>query len=95
VGFSTGLLIAPPELFFLFPPHQSASTGFFCVRFICNGMRPVFLEVAAIPMSRFSARQKALNAASIFRNLQTAAGALIIVLLGSTFILSGIEHNPG
>jgi len=93
-GILIGLLICATGAFLFIPAASVQVYGFFLFALFVMACGQCFLEVAANPYATIlgppESAERRLNLAQSFN----AAGAVIIVLLGSKFILSGIEHTP-
>jgi len=93
-GILTGLLICATGAFLFIPAASIRVYGFFLVALFLMACGQSFLEVAANPyvitLGPAESSERRLNLAQSFN----AMGAVMIALLGSRFILSGIEHAP-
>jgi FHS family L-fucose permease-like MFS transporter len=93
-GILTGLLICATGTLLFIPAASVRVYGFFLFALFLMACGQSFLEVAANPyvttLGPAESSERRLNLAQSFN----AAGAVMIALLGSRFILSGIEHTP-
>jgi MFS transporter, FHS family, L-fucose permease len=93
-GILTGLLICATGTFLFIPAASIRVYGFFLFALFVMACGQSFLEVAANPyvttLGPAESSERRLNLAQSFN----AMGAVMIALLGSKFILSGIEHTP-
>jgi hypothetical protein len=93
-GILTGLLICATGAFLFIPAASIRVYGFFLFALFLMACGQSFLEVAANPyvttLGPAESSERRLNLAQSFN----AMGAVMIALLGSRFILSGIEHTP-
>lgn len=93
-GILAGLLICATGTFLFIPAASVRVYGFFLFALFVMACGQSFLEVAANPyvttLGPGESSERRLNLAQSFN----AAGAVTIALLGSRFILSGIEHTP-
>ncbi len=93
-GILTGLLICATGAFLFIPAASIRVYGFFLFALFLMACGQSFLEVAANPyvitLGPAESSERRLNLAQSFN----AMGAVMIALLGSRFILSGIEHAP-
>src|SRR5579864_9226719 len=93
-GILIGLLVCATGTILFIPAASVRVYGFFLFALFVLACGQSFLEVAANPYvttlgpAESSARR--LNLAQSFNS----AGAVLVALLGSRFILSGIEHTP-
>jgi len=93
-GILIGLLTCACGAFLFIPAASIRVYGFFLFALFLMACGQSFLEVAANPYVTIlgppESSERRINLSQSFN----AAGAVTIVLLGSTFILSGIEHTP-
>ena len=93
-GILTGLLICAGGALLFIPAASIRVYGFFLFALFLMACGQSFLEVAANPyvttLGPAETSERRLNLAQSFN----AMGAVMIALLGSRFILSGIEHAP-
>jgi len=93
-GILTGLLICATGAFLFIPAASIRVYGFFLFALFLVACGQSFLEVAANPyvttLGPAESSERRLNLAQSFN----AMGAVMIALIGSRFILSGIEHTP-
>src|SRR5580765_513688 len=93
-GILVGLLLCSAGTLLFLPAASSRQYGFFLLALFVMSSGQSFLEVGANPYvtvlgpAESSARR--LNFAHSFNSV----GAVLILTLGSAFILSGIEHTP-
>jgi FHS family L-fucose permease-like MFS transporter len=94
-GILIGLLICATGAFLFIPASTVRVYGCFLFALFVMACGQCFLEVAANPyvttLGPAPSAERRLNLAQSFN----ALGAVTIVLLGSRFILSGIEHSAG
>jgi FHS family L-fucose permease-like MFS transporter len=94
-GILAGLLTCATGTFLFIPAASVRVYGFFLFALFLMACGQSFLEVAANPyvttLGPTESSERRLNLAQSFN----AAGAVMIALLGSRFILSGIEHTTG
>ena len=92
-GILIGLLTCAAGAFLFIPAASIGVYGFFLFALFLMACGQSFLEVAANPYVTIlgppETAERRINLSQSFN----AAGAVTIVLLGSTFILSGIEHT--
>lgn len=92
-GILAGLLICSTGAFLFVPAASVRIYGFFLFALFIMACGQSVLEVAANPyvttLGPPESSERRLNLAQSFN----AAGAVLIALLGSSFILSGIEHT--
>ena len=92
-GILTGLLICATGTILFIPAASIRVYGFFLFALFVMACGQSVLEVAANPyvttLGPAESSERRLNLAQSFN----AAGAVLIALLGSRFILSGIEHT--
>src|SRR5438874_9459391 len=92
-GILTGLLICATGAFLFIPAASIRVYGFFLFALFVMACGQSVLEVAANPyvttLGPAESSERRLNLAQSFN----AAGAVMIALVGSRFILSGIEHT--
>jgi FHS family L-fucose permease-like MFS transporter len=93
-GILVGLLICAAGTFLFIPAASIRIYGFFLFALFVMACGQSFLEVAANPyvttLGPPESSERRLNLAQSFN----AMGAVMIALVGSKFILSGIEHTP-
>src|SRR5215813_6087145 len=93
-GILTGLVICATGAFLFIPAASVRVYGFFLFALFLMACGQSVLEVAANPyvttLGPAESSERRLNLAQSFN----AAGAVLVALLGSKFILSGIEHSP-
>jgi FHS family L-fucose permease-like MFS transporter len=93
-GILIGLLVCSAGTILFIPAASVRVYGFFLVALFVMACGQSVLEVAANPyvttLGPAESSERRLNLAQSFN----AAGAVMIALLGSRFILSGIEHTP-
>src|SRR6266699_2189961 len=93
-GILAGLFLCAAGAVLFLPASSSRVYGFFLFALFVMACGQSFLEVAANPyvtiLGPAASAERRLNLAQSFN----AMGAVMIALLGSRFILSGIEHNP-
>jgi MFS transporter, FHS family, L-fucose permease len=93
-GILTGLLVCATGTLLFIPAASVRAYGFFLFALFVMACGQSVLEVAANPyvttLGPPESSERRLNLAQSFN----AAGAVLIALLGSRFILSGIEHTP-
>src|SRR5437879_5097646 len=93
-GIVLGLLIGAMGTILFVPAASVRVYGFFLFALFLMACGQSVLEVAANPyvttLGPAESSERRLNLAQSFN----AAGAVLIALLGSRFILSGIEHTP-
>src|ERR1700686_3031763 len=93
-GILIGLLVCATGTFLFIPAASVRLYGFFLFALFVMACGQSVLEVAANPyvttLGPAESSERRLNLAQSFN----AAGAVMIALLGSRFILSGIEHTP-
>jgi MFS transporter, FHS family, L-fucose permease len=93
-GILVGLLICAAGTFLFIPAASIRIYGFFLFALFVMACGQSFLEVAANPyvttLGPPESSERRLNLAQSFN----AMGAVMIALVGSRFILSGIEHTP-
>src|SRR6202050_2727410 len=93
-GILVGLSICAIGAFLFIPAASVRLYGFFLFALFVMACGQCFLEVAANPyvttLGPPESSEQRLNLAQSFN----AAGAVLVALLGSRFILSGIEHTP-
>src|SRR5208282_3990277 len=93
-GILVGLLTCATGAFLFIPAASVRVYGFFLFALFVMACGQGVLEVAANPyvttLGPAESSERRLNLAQSFN----AAGAVLIALLGSRFILSGIEHTP-
>ena len=94
-GILTGLMICATGTILFIPAASVRIYGFFLFALFIMACGQSFLEVAANPyvttLGPPESSERRLNLAQSFN----AMGAVLVALLGSRFILSGIEHTPG
>jgi FHS family L-fucose permease-like MFS transporter len=93
-GILIGLLVCASGTILFVPAASVRAYGFFLFALFVMACGQSVLEVAANPyvttLGPAQSSERRLNLAQSFN----AAGAVMIALLGSRFILSGIEHTP-
>jgi FHS family L-fucose permease-like MFS transporter len=93
-GILAGLLICATGTSLFIPAASVRIYGFFLFALFVMACGQSFLEVAANPyvttLGPPESSERRLNLAQSFN----AKGAVMIALIGSRFILSGIEHSP-
>jgi len=93
-GILTGLLVCATGTILFIPAASVRVYGFFLFALFVMACGQSVLEVAANPyvttLGPAESSERRLNLAQSFN----AAGAVLVALLGSRFILSGIEHTP-
>ena len=93
-GILVGLLVCATGTILFIPAASIRIYGFFLFALFVMACGQSVLEVAANPyvttLGPAESSERRLNLAQSFN----AAGAVLIALLGSRFILSGIEHTP-
>jgi FHS family L-fucose permease-like MFS transporter len=93
-GILIGLLVCATGTILFIPAASIQVYGFFLFALFVMACGQSVLEVAANPyvttLGSAESSERRLNLAQSFN----AAGAVLIALLGSRFILSGIEHTP-
>ena len=93
-GILIGLLVCATGTILFIPAASVRVYGFFLFALFVMACGQSVLEVAANPyvttLGPAESSERRLNLAQSFN----AAGAVLIALLGSRFILSGIEHTP-
>jgi MFS transporter, FHS family, L-fucose permease len=93
-GILIGLLVCSTGTILFIPAASVRVYGFFLFALFVMACGQSVLEVAANPyvttLGPAESSERRLNLAQSFN----AAGAVMIALLGSRFILSGIEHTP-
>ncbi len=93
-GILIGLLVCATGTILFIPAASVRVYGFFLFALFVMACGQSFLEVAANPyvitLGPPDSSERRLNLAQSFN----AAGAVLVALLGSRFILSGIEHTP-
>ncbi|HEY4764247.1 MAG TPA: L-fucose:H+ symporter permease [Candidatus Sulfotelmatobacter sp.] len=93
-GILIGLLVCASGTILFIPAASVRVYGFFLFALFVMACGQSVLEVAANPyvttLGPAQSSERRLNLAQSFN----AAGAVLIALLGSRFILSGIEHTP-
>jgi MFS transporter, FHS family, L-fucose permease len=93
-GILIGLLVCASGTMLFIPAASVRVYGFFLFALFVMACGQSVLEVAANPyvttLGPAQSSERRLNLAQSFN----AAGAVLIALLGSRFILSGIEHTP-
>jgi len=93
-GILTGLLVCATGTILFIPAASVRVYGFFLFALFLMACGQSVLEVAANPyvttLGPAESSERRLNLAQSFN----AAGAVLVALLGSRFILSGIEHTP-
>ena len=93
-GILTGLLVCATGTILFIPAAHVQVYGFFLIALFIMACGQSFLEVAANPyvttLGPAESSERRLNLAQSFN----ATGAVLVALLGSKFILSGIEHTP-
>jgi FHS family L-fucose permease-like MFS transporter len=93
-GILIGLLVCATGTILFIPAASVRVYGFFLFALFVMACGQSVLEVAANPyvttLGPPESSERRLNLAQSFN----AAGAVLVVLLGSRFILSGIEHTP-
>src|SRR6202790_1487260 len=93
-GILAGLLTCAIGAFLFIPAASIRLYGFFLFALFVMACGQSILEVAANPyvttLGPAESSERRLNLAQSFN----AAGAVLIALIGSRFILSGIEHSP-
>jgi FHS family L-fucose permease-like MFS transporter len=94
-GILIGLLVCASGTILFIPAASVRVYGFFLFALFVMACGQSVLEVAANPyvttLGPAQSSERRLNLAQSFN----AAGAVLIALLGSRFILSGIEYSPG
>src|SRR3954470_11904958 len=94
-GILVGLLVCATGTALFIPAASVRVYGFFLFALFVMACGQSVLEVAANPyvttLGPEQTSERRLNLAQSFN----AAGAVLVALLGSRFILSGIEHTPG
>src|ERR1700704_2396018 len=92
-GILIGLLVCATGTMLFIPAASVRVYGFFLFALFVMACGQSVLEVAANPYVTIlgppESAERRINSSQSFNS----AGAVIIVLLGSTFILSGIEHS--
>jgi len=93
-GILIGLLVCATGTILFIPAASVRVYGFFLFALFVMACEQSFLEVAANPyvttLGPAESSERRLNLAQSFNS----AGAVLVALLGSRFILSGIEHTP-
>jgi len=93
-GILIGLLVCATGAALFIPAASVRLYGFFLLALFVMACGQSFLEVAANPyvttLGPEQSSERRLNLAQSFN----ATGAVLVALLGSRFILSGIEHTP-
>lgn len=93
-GILIGLLVCATGTALFIPAASVRLYGFFLLALFVMACGQSFLEVAANPyvttLGPEQSSERRLNLAQSFN----ATGAVLVALLGSRFILSGIEHTP-
>jgi MFS transporter, FHS family, L-fucose permease len=93
-GILIGLLVCATGTALFIPAASVRAYGFFLFALFVMACGQSFLEVAANPyvttLGPEQSSERRLNLAQSFN----AMGAVLVALLGSRFILSGIEHTP-
>ena len=93
-GILTGLMVCAAGTILFIPAASVRVYGFFLFALFIMACGQSFLEVAANPyvttLGPPESSERRLNLAQSFN----AMGAVLVALLGSRFILSGIEHTP-
>jgi len=93
-GILVGLLVCSTGAILFIPAASVRVYGFFLFALFVMACGQSVLEVAANPyvttLGPAESSERRLNLAQSFN----AAGAVLVALLGSKFILSGIEHSP-
>jgi MFS transporter, FHS family, L-fucose permease len=93
-GILIGLLVCATGTILFIPAASVRIYGFFLFALFVMACGQSILEVAANPyvttLGPAASSERRLNLAQSFN----AAGAVLVALLGSRFILSGIEHSP-
>lgn len=93
-GILIGLLVCATGTALFIPAASIRLYGFFLFALFVMACGQSFLEVAANPyvttLGPEQSSERRLNLAQSFN----AMGAVLVALLGSRFILSGIEHSP-
>jgi FHS family L-fucose permease-like MFS transporter len=93
-GILIGLLVCATGTFLFIPAASVRVYGFFLFALFVMACGQSVLEVAANPyvtmLGPAESSERRLNLAQSFNS----AGAVLIALIGSRFILSGIEHTP-
>jgi FHS family L-fucose permease-like MFS transporter len=93
-GILIGLLVCATGTFLFIPAASVRIYAFFLFALFVMACGQSFLEVAANPyvttLGPPESSERRLNLAQSFN----ATGAVLVALLGSRFILSGIEHTP-
>jgi MFS transporter, FHS family, L-fucose permease len=93
-GILIGLLVCATGTALFIPAASVRAYGFFLLALFVMACGQSFLEVAANPyvttLGPEQSSERRLNLAQSFN----AMGAVLVALLGSRFILSGIEHTP-
>ena len=93
-GILIGLLVCATGTILFIPAATIRVYGFFLFALFVMACGQSFLEVAANPyvttLGPAESSERRLNLAQSFN----AMGAVLVALLGSKFILSGIEHTP-
>src|SRR6516164_4440355 len=93
-GILTGLLVCATGTFLFIPAASVGAYAFFLLALFVMACGQSVLEVAANPyvttLGAAESSEQRLNLAQSFN----ATGAFLVALLGSKFILSGIEHSP-
>src|SRR5882672_429249 len=94
-GILIGLITCATGAFLFVPAASVRVYALFLFALFVMACGQSFLEVAANPYATRlgppESAERRLNFAQSFNSL----GATLVVFLGSTFILSGIEHTPG
>jgi FHS family L-fucose permease-like MFS transporter len=92
-GILTGLMVCATGTILFIPAASVRVYGFFLIALFIMACGQSFLEVAANPyvttLGPPESSERRLNLAQSFN----AMGAVLVALLGSRFILSGIEHT--
>src|SRR5579864_7216073 len=93
-GILMGLVVCATGTILFIPAASVRVYGFFLFALFVMACGQSFLEVAANPyvttLGPVESSEQRLNLAQSFN----ATGAFLVALLGSRFILSGIEHTP-
>jgi FHS family L-fucose permease-like MFS transporter len=93
-GILTGLMVCATGTILFIPAASVRVYGFFLLALFIMACGQSVLEVAANPyvttLGPVESSERRLNLAQSFN----AMGAVLVALLGSRFILSGIEHTP-
>jgi MFS transporter, FHS family, L-fucose permease len=93
-GILIGLLVCATGTALFIPAASVRMYGFFLFALFVMACGQSFLEVAANPyvttLGPEQSSERRLNLAQSFN----ALGAVLVAILGSSFILSGIEHTP-